>query len=469
MAAKINSGVIVTRDKISTGIPGLDEVLFGGVPANTITVLMGSPGTGKTILAEQIAFANASYGSPALYLTTLSEPLEKFIAHGHNYEFFDGAKIGETVFYEDLGLILRERGISSLAEAVTDLILARTPKFVFIDSFKSLNELFTSPAERRTVVYDLASVLSSYDCTSLLVGEYASEMMTDLPEFAITDVVLQLIKYSTNVREQRFLRVEKLRGSGSIPGMHAFAITGAGIELYPRLLTPEIAPNYSERVERVATGISGLDEMIGNGFWRGSTTLVAGPTGTGKTLMGLHFICDGANKGEPGLFVGLQENPTQLTRTMQNFGWEPEKLLNDGFELLYRSPVELQLDSIATELFRRVRDGRIKRVVIDALGDLARSSIDQQRFIDFTYALTQWFAVQNITCLMTYELNNLFEVQGIGNQEVSNMSDNILLLRLTPQPQMERTVRVVKTRGSAHDNHEHTVKITERGLVVERV
>ena len=458
----------MTSNKISTGIPGLDEVLFGGIPANTITVVMGAPGTGKTILAEQIAFANATYGSPVLYLTTLSEPLEKFIAHGQSYDFFDASKIGETIFYEDLGLILRDKGITRLAEAVTDLLIAHTPKFVFIDSFKALNELFTSTVERRTSVYDLASVLSSYDCTSFLVGEYAEEMMTDLPEFAITDVVLRLLKYSSNVREQRFLKVEKLRSSNSIPGMHALSISSAGIELYPRLLTPNMAPNYMDRIERIPTGIAGLDEMIGEGFWRGSSTLVAGPTGSGKTLMGLHFICDGAQKGEPGLFVGLQENPTQLARSMQNFGWEPEKLFNDGFELMYRSPVEVQLDSIATELFRRVRDGRVKRVVIDALGDLERSSIDSQRFSDFTYALTQWFAVENVTCLMTYELSDLFEVHGISNQEVSNMSDNILLLRLTPHSKMERTVRVVKTRGSAHDNNEHTIQITDKGLVVRR-
>ena len=458
----------MTRDQISTGIRGLDDVLFGGIPANSITVIMGAPGTGKTILAEQLAFANASYGSPALYLTTLSEPLEKFIAHGHHYDFFDTAKIGETIFYEDLGLIVREQGVDNLASAVTDLITARSPKFIFIDSFKSLNELFTSAAERRTVVYDLASVLSSYDCTSFLVGEYASEMMTDLPEFAVTDVVLQLIKYSTNQREQRFLRVEKLRGSNSIPGMHAFSISNAGIELYPRLLSPEIAPNYLERVERVSTGVVGLDEMIGEGFWRGSSTLIAGPTGSGKTLLGLHFICHGADKGEPGLFLGLQENPTQLARSMQNFGWNTQKLLSDGFELMYRSPVEVQLDSIATELFRRVREGKIKRVVIDALGDLERSSIDAQRFADFTYALTQWFAVENVTSLMTYELNDLFEVHSISSQEISNMSDNILLLRLTPEAKMERTVRVVKTRGSAHDNNEHKLEITERGLVVRR-
>jgi circadian clock protein KaiC len=252
--------------------------------------------------------------------------------------------------------------------------------------------------------------------------------------------------------------------------MHAFSINAEGIDLYPRLLTPRIAPNYSPHVERVSSGITGLDEMIADGFWRGSTTLVAGPTGSGKTIIGLQFIREGALKGEQGLYVGLQENPTQLARTMQNLGWHPEKLLNgDGFELMYRSPVEVQLDSVTSELFNRVREGKIKRVVIDALGDLERSSIDRQRFADFIYALTQWFAQHNVTCLMAYELSNLFEVHSISDQEVSNMSDNILLLRFTTETDLGRTIRVLKTRGTAHDSSEHALEITEQGVVIKKL
>ncbi|HKO35267.1 MAG TPA: ATPase domain-containing protein [Pyrinomonadaceae bacterium] len=455
-------------EKIKTGCAGLDEVLYGGVPTNTISVIMGAPGTGKTILAEQIAFCNATVDAPALYLTTMSEPLEKFIVHGQHYKFFDQEKVGTSVFYEDLGLMLREQGIEKLPEIVADMLVARRARFVFIDSFKALNELVERPL-RRNLIFDLATVLSTYDCTSFLIGEYAEATMTELPEFAIADVVIQMLKLATNVREERFLRVEKFRASKSTPGLHAFSITADGLEVFPRLLTPPVAPKYTARPERVTTGIQGLDEMIAEGFWRGTTTLVAGPPGSGKTIMALEFLRAGVSKGEPGIYLGFQENPTQLTRVMRNMQMPVEKLINDGFEIMYQSPVEMQLDRIAARLFERIRSGKVKRVVIDALGDLERISVDRQRFSDVIYALTQWFAVENVTCFMTYELANLFEVHGISDQQVSNMSDNLLLLRFQPGPELKRTLRIIKTRGSAHVGSEREIHITNKGLVIEGI
>lgn len=456
-------------DKIATGCVGLDEILNGGIPANTISVVMGAPGTGKTIMAEGIAFCNATAEQPALYLTTLSEPLEKFIFHGQRYSFFDSDKVGSAVIFEDLGIMVRKAGIEKLPEIVTDLLVKYKPSFLFIDSFKALNELIQSTIERRTVIYDLATVLSAYQCTTFLIGEYSEPMTTDLPEFAIADVVLNLMKYSTNVREQRFLRVEKLRGSNSVPGLHAFAITDKGMKMYPRLLSPRFAPAYQPKIERVNTGITGLDEMIEQGFWRGSTTLVAGPSGSGKTIMALHFIREGVLNGEPGLYVGFQENPAQMARIMLNLGWNATELLgNSNFEHLYRSPVEMQLDSVAAEVFERVRAGKVRRVVIDALGDLERRSMDRQRFADFIYALTQWFAVENVTCIMTTELRELFGVHSISDEEVSNMSDNLVLLGYTSGEEMRRTIRIIKTRGSQHDNRQHFLEITDKGALIQK-
>ena len=456
--------------KIPTGCAGLDEVLHGGLPANTITVLMGAPGTGKTILAEQFAFANASPDAPVLYLSTLSEPLEKFITHGQTHTFFDSLKVGDFVNFEDLGLLVREQGIEQLSEIVTNLLIERRPRYLIIDSIKALLELFHDRTASRVAMYDLATVLSSYQCTSILVGEYADDQRTELPEFAIADVVLQLIKVTTNVREQRFVRVEKLRGSDFIQGMHAFSITDGGVVVFPRLLTPDTPPDYRARVERVNSGISGLDDVMAEGFWRGSSTLIAGPTGAGKTIMGIHFLTAGSLKGEKGIYIGFQENPTQLYRLMNTFGWDAETLVKEGtFELMYQSPVELQLDKVANDLFSRVRTGETKRVVIDALGDLQRSSIDPRRFVEFIYAISQWFAVRNVTSLILSELPYLFEIQGITEGEVSNMSDNVILLQFKPEPKLVRTLRIIKTRGSAHDASEHELQITNKGVVVKKL
>ena len=144
--------------RLSTGVKGLDEIVQGGIPHNAITVLMGSPGTGKTILAEQIAFAGATKERPALYLTTYSEPLEKFIANSQAYAFFDAAKVGVEIQYEDLGQAIRDHGFASLPKVVAELIAQRRPSIVIIDSFKALSELAVTPQERRTVVFDLATL-----------------------------------------------------------------------------------------------------------------------------------------------------------------------------------------------------------------------------------------------------------------------------------------------------------------------
>jgi len=209
--------------------------------------------------------------------------------------------------------------------------------------------------------------------------------------------------------------------------------------------------------------------MIEQGFWRGSTTLIAGPSGSGKTILALHFIREGVLRDEPGLYVGLQENPSQMARIMLNLGWNASELLGNGnFELMYQSPVEMQLDSVAGEVFQRVRAGKIRRIVIDALGDLERCSMDKQRYADFIYALTQWFAVENVTCMMTIELRELFEIQRISDQQVSNMSDNLVLLGFTPGTEMKRTIRIIKTRGSDHDNRQHELEISDKGVVVKK-
>jgi circadian clock protein KaiC len=158
-----------------------------------------------------------------------------------------------------------------------------------------------------------------------------------------------------------------------------------------------------------------------------------------------------------------------MARIMLNLGWDATELLESGnFELMYSSPVEMQVDAVAAQVFERVRAGKVKRIVIDALGDLERGSIDRQRLADFIYALTRWFAVENVTCMLMSEVHELFEVHQVSDQEISNMSDNLVLLGYTSGEEMKRTIRVIKTRGSTHDNRLHLLEISDKGAVVRK-
>ena len=453
--------------RVSTGNPALDRILGGGLPRNSINLVMGLPGTGKTILAEQLAFANGSAARPALYLTTLSEPLPKIVAYLQELAFADVDRIGTEVVYESLVEVLRERP-EGLADHVAGVIERRRPGVVVIDSFKAVMELAGNVAQWRNIVFDVASVLTAYDTTALWVGEYAHEAMSRLPEFAVADGILELRRLQSGSRDDRFLQVMKLRGSSFLDGEHAFTLSAAGLTVYPRLVGPAGPARYDPTPQRLQTGISGLDAMIESGWLRGTSTLVAGPSGAGKTIFGLHFLRHGAVNGEPGLLVGFQESPVQLRRTMASLGWDAEELLQPGkIDFLYSSPVELQMDTIVQEMLRRIEAQRVQRVVVDALGELAKAAADPRRFADYTYALNQELAGRGITSMLIVETAPAAPVNTvITGRDVSEMSDNTLLLGMELGPELERTIRIVKTRGSAHHGGRHVLRISSQGIVV---
>jgi circadian clock protein KaiC len=390
-------------ERISTGNTAADRILDGGFPRASINLLMGLPGTGKTILAQQVAFATAGLRRPVLYLTTLSEPLAKLITYLQGYRFVDPGRIGTEILYEDLAAELADAP-RQLAEKVLALIQEHRPALVIIDSFKALSDLMPDQATWRRVLYELAGLLSAYDTTSFWIGEYTVESIGTLPEFAVADGIVELTREQRGSRDSRYLRVVKLRGSKFLDGLHAFQITADGLDIHPRLVSPPVAEDYAVSPQRLRSGIAGLDPLIESGWLRGTSTLVLGPSGAGKTVLGLHFLREGARLGEPGLLLGFQENPVQLARTLCNFGWSARELLVPGqIDLLYASPVEMQIDSVVRELFQRIAAQGIQRIVIDAVADMERCARDPVRFRDYLYALSQHLAARNITTLFIME------------------------------------------------------------------
>ena len=450
--------------RLRSGHQPLDEVLGGGLPANGISLIMGLPGTGKTIIAQQYTFRNARPDRPAVYFSTLSEPLEKILRFGQALSFFDPSAVGTSVFYEDLGLGASRDGLAGVADRVTGVLKRRRPGLVVIDSFKALRVLAAGDGEFRQFLHQLAGRLTAFPVASLWVGEYESAEIALCPEFAVADAIVELASVPLGQREKRFLTVRKLRGSGFRSGQHGYRLTSEGLHLFPRLADIQAPGSYPLGDHRIPSGIPGLDPMLGGGLWPGACTMVAGPSGSGKTVMGLHFIFGGARHGEPGVIATLQENPTQLRTMVAGLGWPTA---HPAVEVMYRSPVDIYLDEWVYELLETVQRTAARRVLLDSLLDLRMAAVDETRFQEFMYSLAQRFSRQGITLLTTYEMPAFATAPHPSGVAISHLSDNVIMIGYRhDHGTLKRSLTIVKTRASAHNADPHDFRIGPDGITL---
>jgi circadian clock protein KaiC len=223
---------------------------------------------------------------------------------------------------------------------------------------------------------------------------------------------------------------------------------------------------YSLGDIRMSSGISALDDMLADGYWPGASTLIAGPCGSGKTLMGLHFVMNGARQGEPGVIATLQENPTQLERVLAGFGWS---LREPNVEIMYRSPVDIYIDEWVYDLLDTIERTGARRVLIDSVADLRMAAGDEVRFLEFIYSIVQRFSRQGVSVMMTLEIPNLFGADRITDSAVSPLADNVVLLSYRREgDRTSRNISVIKTRASRHDPTVRTFVIRQNGITLDQ-
>ena len=455
---------------VPTGIPNLDDILGGGIPLYSVNIIAGPSGSGKTILTQQMIFHNCRKRSSGdvhgIFFTTLSEPAFKMIRYQQQFDYFDLDRLNENLFYVDIGQVLREKGLDEALNVISQQVEEHEARFIAIDSFKAIHDLAGSRPEVRRFGYDLAVGLAAWTCTSFLVGEYTEEELLSEPIFAVADGIFFLTNPKQGMQNVRRLNVSKMRGMNYVTGDHPFTISEKGITVYPRIKTPPTPPSVSITGGTVSTGIPGLDEMTRGGIPSGTVTLTAGGAGTGKTLVSLHFVMEGARQGEPGLYVTFQETPDHLKATARGFGWDMEDFVRQGLlKVLYTSPVEMGVDEHTQTIKWAIDEIGARRVVIDSLMDIEIATPDKVRFKDYVYSLVSDFRSRGITSMLTNEIPELFGPLQLSAHGISFISDNVILLRYVEIGSvLRRGISVLKMRGRDHDKAVREFEITADGL-----
>ena len=469
---RMTAKVVLT--KLSTGVPDLDAVLGGGLPEFSFNIIAGAPGTGKTTLAHQTMFANASPERPALYFTILGEPTLKMLRYQQQFDFFDASKVEESVRFINLSDTVLDNDLGAVLERIKAEVEAASPGLVLVDSFRTLiRKVQSAPAsemELQGFVQRLALYLTSWQATTFLIGEYTEGEVRDNPVFTVADGLFWLFQSVERNSVVRKLQVIKLRGQASMPGLHTFRITDNGLQVFPRtygLVGKERAPLPSRRL---STGVTGLDEMLGGGIPLGDSLLVAGPSGSGKSALATQFIAEGVKHGQPGVIAIFEERPQNYVERADHLGLGLNTMIDEEkLKVLYLRPLDLSVDEALRAVLDAVNELGAQRVVIDSMNgfELALAPAFRQDFRESLYRMVVALTGAGVTVLTTVETVSSFTDLRISPHVISFLSDDIILQRYVEiEGQLRRIMVVVKMRGGNHSKDIREYEVTSEGLVI---
>ena len=460
----------VPIERFSTGVPGLDEVLGGGVPLYSFNLIAGDPGSGKTTLSTQIMFAHATVERPALHFTILGEPPVKMLRYQQQFGFFDHRLVGNAVHYVDLSSEALAGDLDAVQRRITAEVERIEPGIVVVDSFRTVvRSALAGPTDDgalQSFIQLLALHLASWEVTSFLVGEY--ERSEYHPVSTVADGILWLSQATDRNSVVRKLQVVKLRGQEPMPGLHTFRVTDEGVQVFPRMRRKQARRPAAADVRKLSTGVGGLDDLMGGGVPEGHALLVAGATGTGKSILARRFIAAGAELEEPCVLVVFEENVSDYLARSRGIGVDLNALSNEGLvEALFLRPVDLSVDEILHEIQESVGRLRARRVVIDSISgfEVALAPTFRAEFRESLYRLVGELTGMGVTVFMTVEVPETFGSVQTSGHAMSFLADDIILLRYAEIEGVLQTVLVVlKMRGNTHSRELRRYEITKAGI-----
>jgi circadian clock protein KaiC len=455
-----------------TGVPHLDRVLGGGLLRGALTIIMGPPGSGKTTLASQIAFAAAHRGQRALLLTALSESTTKLLTHLQTYQFYSAELLGDAVQIFSLKQFLPS--ISDVAATSQEIVAAvrqTRANIVVLDGFQSIRGADIDFASTRELLYELGVRLSLLGTTTLITTEAQARDPKLFPEMTTGDVLIGLYYTLSGVRSFRSLEAIKVRGGAHLLGRHSMRLSEQGVEVFPRPESrvkslsfdewPILQQTSAKQSTRALFDLPVLDALLGGGLPYRTSTLLTGSLGTGKTLLALHFALAGITKGEPVLFLGFRETAEQLLLKADTFdlGKELRQALAPGglLRLQRWEPIEIDPDRVATALLTTLEQMGARRVVIDSVLELERSirqTSGAERIPDFMASLLAILREHGVTLLTVKETQHSLSTQpDFSADPLAVLAENVILLQhLVHRNQLRRVLSILKMRFSSHDH-----------------
>jgi circadian clock protein KaiC len=454
--------------RLPTGTDSLDTILDGGFFKGGLYVIEGTPGAGKTILANQICFRHAAQNGRAVFVTLLAESHSRMLQHMRTLSFFDEAVIPSALVYVSGFAAMERDGLNGIVEMVHREITRHNATLLVIDGFSIAEQLAVSERQFKKFVHDLQSQAAAADCTVLLLVD-GGRRQAQL-EYVMVDGILQLEDILFDHRTERNLQVVKFRGSSYLRGRHPFRITDDGIVAYPRIEAVYAVPPVRDRYRplRIATGIDGFDTMLRGGLPSETSNAVYGPTGSGKTTFGLQYVSL-SSKLEPGLFFGMYETPERLRVKAAALGIDLEGLEDRGdLQIIWRPQGELILDDIAHQVIETVRARGVRRLFIDGFGGLLESSVAPDRLSLFISTFSNTLRALNATTVLTMEARDILGSEMIlPAYGLSSLLEGLIVLRYAEvRGRVHRILSITKIRDSDFDSLLHDVTMTDRGMVV---
>ena len=457
--------------KIRTLIEGFDDISHGGVPAGRTTLISGTSGTGKTLLAVQFLYQGiVDFDESGVFVTFEESPadvlknafsfgwdLQKFINEGKLF-ILDASPDPEG---QD---VAGNFDLSALIERIQYAIRKYKARRVSIDSVTAVFQQYDSAGVVRREIFRLVARLKQVGATTLMtterVEEYGPVARFGVEEF-VSDNVVIIRNVLEGERRRRTIEILKLRGTTHMKGEYPFTITNNGINIFP--LGAMRLTQRSSNV-RVSSGVKTLDEMCGGGFFKDSIILATGATGTGKTMMVSKFLQDACQRGDRAILFAYEESRAQLSRNASSWGIDFEELEQKGvLRIICAYPESAGLEDHLQIIKTEIAEFKPSRIAIDSLSALARG-VSNNAFRQFVIGVTGFAKQEEITGFFTNTSDQFMGSNSITDSHISTITDTILMLQYVEiRGEMARAINVFKMRGSWHDKGIREYTISERG------